>query len=66
MGLGIDTSSATTSSSGQKRKRDERLDGGSRLKLTGCESEAYGNRVNYCLVHQLDDLSTNINQSESF
>ncbi|KAJ2901648.1 uncharacterized protein MKZ38_001607 [Zalerion maritima] len=86
MGLGIGASSATTSSSGQKRKRDERLDGGSRLKrsksdgshasgtnvrikegeldaigahsiqeagadsLTDCESETYGNRVNYCLV----------------
>jgi hypothetical protein len=108
VGLGIGASSATTSSSGQKRKRDERLDGGSRLKrsksdgshasatnahtkegeldeigahsiqepvvdslaacriewelnnvdstqagtdsLTGCESETYGNRVNYCLV----------------
>lgn len=32
MGLGISASSATTSSSGQKRKRDERLNGGSRLK----------------------------------
>ncbi|KAG9245612.1 hypothetical protein BJ878DRAFT_533795 [Calycina marina] len=32
IGLGIVAGSATTSSSGQKRKRDERLDGGSRLK----------------------------------
>jgi hypothetical protein len=32
IGLGIGASSATTSSSGQKRKRDKRLDGGSRLK----------------------------------
>jgi hypothetical protein len=32
IGLGIGAGSATTSSSGQKRRRDERLDGGSRLK----------------------------------
>jgi hypothetical protein len=32
IGLGIGASSATTSSSGQKRKRDERLNRGSRLK----------------------------------
>jgi len=32
MGLGIGVSSATTSSFRQKRKRDIRLDGGSRLK----------------------------------
>ncbi|KAG9231374.1 hypothetical protein BJ875DRAFT_506723 [Amylocarpus encephaloides] len=32
MGLGIGARSATTSSSGQKRKRDQRLDRGSRLK----------------------------------
>ncbi|KAH8598594.1 hypothetical protein B0O99DRAFT_700179 [Bisporella sp. PMI_857] len=37
-GLGIGASSATTSSSGQKRKRDERLDGGSRLKRSKSNS----------------------------
>ncbi|KAG0133809.1 hypothetical protein HOY82DRAFT_639657 [Tuber indicum] len=101
IGLGIGAGSATTSPYGQKRKRDERFDGVSRLKrpksdsshasatnlrkeeqldaigtpsiqetvvdsladyqneciqeaeadsLTDCESETYGNQVNYCLV----------------
>lgn len=42
MSLGIGTSSATTSSSGQKRKGDERLDGGSRLKRPKSDGSHFG------------------------
>ncbi|KAH9204398.1 hypothetical protein DL95DRAFT_529276 [Leptodontidium sp. 2 PMI_412] len=46
MGLGTGVSSATTSSSGQKRKRDERLDGYSRLKRSKSNgSHASGTNV---------------------
>jgi len=46
MGLGIGESSATTSSSGQKRKRDERLDVDSRLKRSKSNgSHASGTNV---------------------
>jgi hypothetical protein len=46
IGLGIGASSATTSSSGQKRKRDERLDKGSRLKRSKSDgSHASGTNV---------------------
>jgi hypothetical protein len=38
MGLGISVSSVTTSSSRQKRKRDERLNGESRLKRSKSDS----------------------------
>ncbi|KAH6667401.1 hypothetical protein B0J14DRAFT_178227 [Halenospora varia] len=47
MGLGIGESSATTSSSGQKRKRDERLGRGSRLK----RSKSDGSHANTTNVH---------------
>ena len=42
MGLGISASNATTSSSGQKRKRDEKLDGGSRLKKSKSDGSHAG------------------------
>lgn len=47
VGLGIGASSTTTSSSGQKRKRGERLEGGSRLK----RSKSDGSHANAANVH---------------
>jgi hypothetical protein len=52
IGLGIGASSATTSSSGQKRKRDERLDGGSRLK----RSKSDGSHASATNVRKEDQL----------
>jgi hypothetical protein len=51
--LGIGVGSATTSSSGQKRKRDERLDG-NRLK----RSKSNGSHASTTDVHKDDQLDT--------
>ncbi len=56
MGLGIGASSAMTSSSGQKRKRDERLNRGSRLKRSKSNSSyASGTNV-YIKEGELDAI----------
>jgi hypothetical protein len=52
IGLGISAGSATTSSSGRKRKRDERLDGGSRLK----RSKSDGSHASVTNVRKEDQL----------
>ena len=56
MGLGFGASSATTSSSGQKRKRDKRLDGDIRLKRSKSDgSHANGTNVRF-KVGELDAI----------
>lgn len=55
IGLGISTGSATTSSFGQKRKRDKRLDGGSRLKRSKSDS-SHASASNVRKEDQLDAI----------
>lgn len=50
--LGIGVGSATTSSSGQKRKRDKRLNGGNRLK----RSKSDGSHASATNVRKEDQL----------